>query len=131
MNSYQRPALILSQTEHDVLNEEGKVVNVETWWEGSFRGPNSPGLENIKEFFEGSGLTQYTAGHANAGGVGVKDADLKAFRDYCNSALKDFDFTPKYKVDFIFFPVMPQGKVVFPPKASWLKKFPHAFTALL
>ena len=101
MSIYQKPVLILSETEHEILDEQGKVVDTEIWWEGSFRGPNLPNLESIKDFFEASGLTEYTAGHANAGGVGVTDRNIDAFLDYCNNTLKDFDFTPKYKVDFI------------------------------
>lgn len=101
MSIYQRPVLILNETEHKVLGEQGKVVTTEVWYEGSFRGPNVPGLESAKNFFEASELTEYTAGHANAGGVGVKKINIQAFLDYCNNALKDFDFTPNYKVDFI------------------------------
>ena len=101
MSIYQRPVLILSETEHEVLDEQGKVVTTEVWYEGSFRGPNVPGLESTKDFFEASGATEYTAGHANAGGVGIKAINIETFLDYCNNALKDFDFTPNYKVDFI------------------------------
>lgn len=101
MSIYQRPVLILNETEHKVLDGQGKVVTTEVWYEGSFRGPNVPGLESAKNFFEASELTEYTAGHANAGGVGVKKINIQAFLDYCNNALKDFDFTPNYKVDFI------------------------------
>lgn len=39
--------------------------------------------------------------HANAGGLGIKEENIEAFLDYCNNALKDFDFTPNYKVDFL------------------------------
>ena len=101
MSVYQKPVLILSETDHEILDEQGKVVDTEIWYEGSFRGPNKPGLESAKDFFEASGLTEYTAGHANAGGVGIKKTNIDAFLDYCNNALKDFDFTPNYKVDFI------------------------------
>lgn len=101
MSIYQKPVLILSETGHEVLDEQGKVVTTEVWYEGSFRGPNIPGLESVKDFFEASGVTEYTAGHANAGGVGIKDFNIEVFLDYCNTALKDFDFTPNYKVDFI------------------------------
>ena len=101
MSIYQKPVLILSETSHEILNEQGKVVTTEVWYEGSFRGPNIPGLESAKDFFEASGVTEYTAGHANAGGVGIKDFNIEAFLDYCNTTLKDFDFTPNYKVDFI------------------------------
>jgi single-stranded DNA-specific DHH superfamily exonuclease len=101
MHDYGKPVLILSATKHPILNEKGEVVKVELWWEGSFRGPNIPGLEDAKTFFAETGLTEYTAGHANAGGLGVKDIHFEAFVKACNSALSDFDFTPNYKVDFI------------------------------
>ena len=102
MSQFQRPVLILSNTIHEILDDEGRLVKVEMWWEGSFRGPNVPGLESVKDFFEESGFAQYTAGHANAGGIGIRDEDLSDFRIYCNSQLKDFDFTPTHKVDFIY-----------------------------
>ena len=102
MSIYQKPVLILSQTEHNILDEQGKVVTTEIWWEGSFRGPNIPGLESLKDFFETCPVVEYTAGHANAGGVGIKNSNIETFLNFCNEALKDFDFTPKYKVDFIY-----------------------------
>ena len=102
MSIYQRPVLILSPTQHEILNEQGKVVDTEIWWEGSGRGPNVPGLEDCKAFYESSGLMEYGQGHANAFGVGIRDANINEFLNWCNNALKDFDFTPNYKVDFIF-----------------------------
>ena len=102
MSEYQRPVLILSATEHEVLNEEGKVVNVEAWWEGSVRGPSGTAIESWNEFFENSGLVEYCQGHDAAFGIGIKDENVEAFTQYCESALKDFDFTPKYSVDFIY-----------------------------
>ena len=101
MSIYQRPVLILSETEHEVLDEQGKVVGTEIWWEGSGRGPNVLGLENCRAFYENSGYVEYGQGHANAFGVGIKDSNIDAFLNYCNDTLKDFDFTPNYKVDFI------------------------------
>ena len=101
MSIYQRPVLILSPTSHEILDEQGKVVDTEIWWEGSGRGPNVPGLEDCRTFYESSGLVEYGQGHANAFGLGIKDANIDEFLNWCNNALKDFDFTPKYKVDFI------------------------------
>lgn len=101
MSIYQRPVLILNKTEHDILDEQGKVVDTEIWWEGSGRGPNVPGLEDCKAFYESSNLIEYGQGHANAFGLGVKDSNIDEFLNWCNNALKDFDFTPNYKVDFI------------------------------
>lgn len=101
MSIYQRPVLILSPTSHEILDEQGKVVDTEIWWEGSGRGPNVPGLEDCRAFYESSGLVEYGQGHANAFGLGIKDTNIDEFLNWCNNALKDFDFTPKYKVDFI------------------------------
>ena len=90
MSIYQRPVFILNETDH-----EGQ-----TWWEGSGRGPNVPGLEDCRDFCETSGLVEYSEGHANAFGIGITNENLQKFKDYCNEHLKDFDFTPTYKVDF-------------------------------
>lgn len=100
MSVYQRPVLILSKTEHESINELGQEIT-EMWYEGSFRGPNVSGLESVKDFFAESGIVEYTAGHANAGGVGIKENNIEEFLKYCNNALKNFDFKPSYKVDFI------------------------------
>lgn len=62
MSIYQRPVLILNRTEHDILDEQGKVVDTEIWWEGSGRGPNVPGLEDCKAFYESSNLIEYGQG---------------------------------------------------------------------
>lgn len=102
MSIYQRPVMILTPTEHEVVDEEGKLVEIELWWEGSCRGPNVIGLEDCKAFYEASGLIEYVAGHANAFGIGIKDSRFEEFITYCNTKLKDFDFTPSYKVDFIY-----------------------------
>lgn len=92
MSIYQKPVLILSETEHD-----GEI-----WWEGSCRGPNLPGLEDCKAFYESSGLVEYCQGHANAFGLGIRNSKYEGFINWCNEQLKDFEFTPKYKVDFIY-----------------------------
>lgn len=92
MSVYQRPILILSPTDHDG----------EQWWEGSCRGPNVPGLEDCKTFYESSGLVEYCQGHANAFGCGIRDENIEAFINWCNDKLNNFDFTPVYKADFIY-----------------------------
>ena len=92
LTEYQRPVLVLSATDHDG----------EKWWEGSCRGPNIPGLEDCKSFYESSGLVEYCQGHANAFGIGIRDTNLEAFLTWCDNNLADFDFTPVYKADFIY-----------------------------
>ena len=93
MAKYQRPVLLLNK----VVNED-KTIS----WEGSGRGYDKSKFDNLREFLNNSGLTMYAEGHANALGVGITDADFADFIEYSNDALKNFDFTPSYKVDYIF-----------------------------
>ena len=98
MAKYQRPVLLLNKvtTIDDVTNEV--VIS----WEGSGRGYDKSKFDNLREFLNQSGLTMYAEGHANALGVGISDRDFIDFIEYSNEALKNFDFTPSYKVDYIF-----------------------------
>ena len=93
MAKYQRPVLLLNR----MVNEEGVIS-----WEGSGRGYDKSKFDNLREFLNESGLTMYAEGHANALGVGIADAQFTNFIEYSNDALKNFDFTPSYKVDYIF-----------------------------
>lgn len=94
MAKYQRPVLLLNK----VINPETKEIS----WEGSGRGYDKSKFDNLREFLKESGLVMYAEGHANALGSGITDDNFKTFINYSNNALKDFDFTPCYKVDFIF-----------------------------
>ena len=89
MAKYQRPVLLLNKT------EDG--------WEGSGRGYDKSKFDNLREFLKESELVMYAEGHANALGVGITDEDFSTFISYSNQALANFDFTPCYKVDFIFY----------------------------
>lgn len=88
MAKYQRPVLLLNKT------EDG--------WEGSGRGYDKSKFDNLREFLKESDLMMYAEGHANALGVGITDEAFKSFIEYSNRELAEFDFTPCYKVDFIF-----------------------------
>ena len=88
MAKYQRPVLLLNKT------ADG--------WEGSGRGYDKSKFDNLREFLKESQLVMYAEGHANALGVGITDNDFATFIDYSNRELAEFDFTPCYKVDFIF-----------------------------
>ena len=88
MAKYQRPVLLLNKT------ADG--------WEGSGRGYDKSKFDNLREFLKESGLVMYAEGHANALGVGITDEWFKTFIEYSNRELAGFDFTPCYKVDFIF-----------------------------
>lgn len=88
MAKYQRPVLLLNKT------ADG--------WEGSGRGYDKSRFDNLREFLKESDLVMYAEGHANALGVGITDEAFKTFIEYSNRELAEFDFTPCYKVDFIF-----------------------------
>lgn len=88
MAKYQRPVLLLNKT------SDG--------WEGSGRGYDKSKFDNLREFLKESELVMYAEGHANALGVGITNEAFNSFIEYSNRELAEFDFTPCYKVDFIF-----------------------------
>ncbi len=99
MAKYQRPVLILNK----VIKPKDEVTGEEPiWWEGSGRGYDKSKFTNFRDFLKESQLVEYAAGHANALGVGIKDDNIDEFISYVNTTLKNFDFTPNYKVDFIY-----------------------------
>lgn len=93
MSKYQRPVLLLNQTE----DEEHRVM-----WEGSGRNYDKADFENFKDFLNNSGFVEYGEGHQSAFGCGIYDYKFNEFLAYVNNALKDLEFEPCYKVDFIF-----------------------------
>lgn len=105
MAKYQRPVLLLNKviTTNTYLDEKNLPVLVSTIsWEGSGRGYDKSKFDNLREFLKESNLVMYAEGHANALGVGIADIEMQSFIDYTNEKLANFDFTPCYKVDFIF-----------------------------
>ena len=102
MAKYQRPVLLLNKIVQDVTDDlTGKVETVISW-EGSGRGYDKSKFDNLREFLKDSGFVIYAEGHANALGVGIYDTFFESFINYSNQELAEFDFTPCYKVDFIF-----------------------------
>jgi single-stranded-DNA-specific exonuclease len=94
MAKYQRPVLLLNR----VTNPETKAVS----WEGSGRGYDKSKFDNLREYLKTTDLVMYAEGHANALGVGVEDSHFSELVDRADTDLKDYDFTPCYKVDEIF-----------------------------
>ena len=90
-NEYQRPTLILNESRQ----EDGTIL-----WEGSGRNCNQSSFENFREFLDESGYFEYAEGHEGAFGVGIADDDIPHFIAYSNIVLQNFDFTPKYYIDF-------------------------------
>lgn len=92
VSEYQRPVIILN--EYNIDNE--------ITWEGSARGYEKSQLKDLQTFEQKSNLINWAQGHANAHGLSISDENLSKFIDYCNQELKNVEFTPDYRVDFIW-----------------------------
>jgi single-stranded-DNA-specific exonuclease len=106
MAKYQRPVLLLNKVIEDMSMYELDGTPITTRevisWEGSGRGYDKSKFDNLREFLKECEFVTYAEGHANALGVGIYDVFFDNFISYSNQALAEFDFTPCYKVDFIF-----------------------------
>ena len=106
MAKYQRPVLLLNKVieKTPIYDNQGKLVTTleSISWEGSGRGYDKSKFDNLREFLKESEMVMYAEGHANALGVGITDMNFTKFINYSNQELAEFDFTPCYKVDFIF-----------------------------
>lgn len=90
---YQRPTMILVKHTHD----DGSVT-----WDGSARGYEVSKLTDFRGFVRDSGYADLAEGHANAFGVSFEDSQIIKFIEYADCVLCNMDFTPCYKVDFIY-----------------------------
>ena len=85
---YKKPTIVAR------INDKGEV-------KGSQRGLNESELTDFKSFLDNSGLMLFTAGHANASGIGIKEENVDKLLDYANEKLKDADFGENwYEVNF-------------------------------
>lgn len=93
MAEYQRPTALLIATE----TEDGLA------WSGSARGyGRSNDLTDFRQFCEDSGLAVYAQGHGQAFGLSILDENFDKFVEYSDIALQQAEFSPSYKVDFIY-----------------------------
>lgn len=91
MAEYQRPVALLVE-----VDEDGKKA-----WSGSARGYEKSKLNDFRGFCRDSGFIYLAEGHPNAFGFGILDENFDAFVEYADTTLKDIEFSPSYKVDFI------------------------------
>ena len=92
MSKYKRPVILLSKT----------VNNEQDAWEGSARGYEKSKLNDFRQFVRDSNLVFLAEGHANAFGFGIYEKDFEDFIIWSDNQLKDIEFSPSYKVDFIY-----------------------------
>lgn len=91
MAEYQCPVGLLIAEKY-----EGKPA-----WSGSARGYEKSKLTDFRQLVRDSGLAYLAEGHPNAFGLGILDENIDAFLAYTDEILKDVEFIPNYKVDFI------------------------------
>lgn len=91
-NEYQKPTLILNETELD-----GQKI-----WTGSGRIFSQSNFTFFRRFVDESGFALFGQGHESAFGAAFPWEAIPSFTEYANRELADFDFTPKYHLDFIY-----------------------------
>lgn len=79
---YTRSAIVMKETEDH--------------YRGSFRGYENFDMRTV---LNNSGLVEYAAGHAMAGGVGIKKENLDELKKYLNEALKDVIYERYYDLE--------------------------------
>lgn len=92
MSKYDRPVMILTPN-----TDKDGVLH----WSGSMRNSGYP-IEDFQRFALESGLVEWCRGHDNAAGISLLDSNLKAFVEYTNEKLKDYNFEKCYLVDKIY-----------------------------
>lgn len=92
MAEYQRPVGLLCK-----VTQDGKLA-----WSGSARGYEKSKLQDFRQLVRDSNLAYLAEGHPNAFGLGILDENFDAFVQYADTKLKDIEFSPSYKVDFIY-----------------------------
>lgn len=110
MDKYQRPVLLLNETEEKVINEltiySDDTVEFHRGpkkvWAGSARNYQYSEIEDLRGFLNNFPQVLYAQGHASAFGIAILDEFFDSFIEDTNEALKDIDFSPMYRVDCIF-----------------------------
>lgn len=97
-DKYQHPTMILSKYTIEDTETGAEAI----CWEGSARGVSGSKLEDLRQLVRKSGLAYLAEGHPNAFGVGFFDNNIDAFLTYSDAALSGMDFSPCYKVDFVY-----------------------------
>jgi single-stranded-DNA-specific exonuclease len=98
MSEYQKPVLLLNK----VIKKDEETQQIQISWEGSGRGLARSELTDFKKFLTDSGYFIYAEGHNSAFGAGILNENVEGFISYANTQLANFDFTPRYKVDYIY-----------------------------
>lgn len=100
MGKYQRPCAVLTKREKEVESASGK--RLEITYEGSARGCDAKGVYEFKDICENTQLTEFTAGHQGAFGLGLLEKNVQNYLEATNSALSDMPDEAIHYVDYIY-----------------------------
>ena len=102
MGKYQRPCAVLTKREKEM--DATPTLNARKYYsyEGSARGCDKADVSNFKDICEGTGLTQYVAGHQGAFGLGLLPEDVDAFLEITDILLQNMPTEPVHYVDYIY-----------------------------
>jgi single-stranded-DNA-specific exonuclease len=102
MGKYQRPCAVLTKREKEM--DATPTLNARKYYsyEGSARGCDKADVSNFKDICEGTGLTQYVAGHQGAFGLGLLPEDVDAFLETTDILLQNMPTEPVHYVDYIY-----------------------------
>ena len=90
-NQFQKPTMIVNETHGEETDE--------LIWAGSGRIFSQSNFTTFKDFLEESGYFEFAQGHQGAFGCAIRANNIESFTQYANTALANFDFTPKYYID--------------------------------
>lgn len=100
MGKYQRPCAVLTKCERvdEVYNAQFPYIS----YEGSARGCDAKGVYEFKDICENTKVTEYTAGHQGAFGLGIREQNLEKFISACDKTLENLSDDIIYYVDYIY-----------------------------
>ena len=102
MGKYQRPCAVLTKREKEMDATPTLSARKYFCYEGSARGCDKADVSNFKDICEGTGLTQYVAGHQGAFGLGLLPEDVPFFLESTDRALRNMASEPVHYVDYIY-----------------------------
>ena len=100
MGKYQRPCAVLTKREQ--VEESYNAQFYYTTYEGSARGCDAKGVYEFKDICENTQVTEYTAGHQGAFGLGLREENLEKFILACDCTLQDMPDEQIHFVDYLY-----------------------------
>ena len=106
MGKYQRPCAVLTKREELVETwVPGRVAPLRqpvVTYEGSARGCDAKGVYEFKDICENTQVTEYTAGHQGAFGLGLREYNLNHFLTLTDFVLQDMPDEKIHYVDYLY-----------------------------